>query len=188
MSPKIYTRTGDGGTTGLFGGARVSKDDVRVDAYGAVDELSAHLGVARALGADELLDGLLDGLQRTLFVVGAELACSPGKEASLGLELLGPGDVEQLESAIDAMQSELPPLKNFIVPGGTRLAAALHVARTVCRRAERRVVGLGRVSKVRAEVPRFLNRLSDALFVMARYANHVGGRADVPWNGRRAES
>ena len=181
---KIYTRTGDQGATGLYGGARVHKDDVRVEAYGAVDEVMAELGVARAHGPSERLGGLLEQAQRELFVLGAELACVPGKEDSLGLALVGEAEVRGLEDAIDGMESEMEPLKRFILPGGTGLAAALHVARTTCRRAERRVIALQRVSEVRPAAIVYLNRLSDALFVMGRFANHQASVAEVPWEGR----
>ncbi len=183
---KIYTRTGDDGTTGLFGGSRVGKDDARVEAYGAVDEVVACIGLARSLGAGEALDGLLERIQRDLFVLGAELACVPGKEAKLGLGLVGETQIAYLEEAIDHLECQVDPLKAFILPGGTQLAATLHIARTVCRRAERRTIALQRLSAVRPEVVMVLNRLSDALFVMGRFANHLAGVSDVPWEGRAA--
>lgn len=186
---KIYTRTGDEGETGLFGGARVPKDDPRVEAYGAVDELNSQLGVARAAGLDAAIDEALHTVQSELFDVGAELATTPDRAEKGGLPRVEAGAIERLERAIDAAEAELPPLQTFVLPGGTQAAAQLHVARTTCRRAERRVVALGHRDPIRGEVPRYLNRLSDLLFVWARLANHRANVPDVPWVGRvgRAE-
>lgn len=181
---KIYTKTGDDGDTGLFGGARVSKASARVEAYGTVDELNAVLGVARAAGPYAELDGLLGAIQSDLFTLGAELATVPGKEASLGIPLLDERDVAKLEEAIDASEATLPALKNFVLPAGTPVAAALHLARTVCRRAERAVVGLPEGQGARAEIKVYLNRLSDLLFSLARQVNHRAGVEDVPWSRR----
>jgi cob(I)alamin adenosyltransferase len=181
---KIYTRTGDDGTTGLFGGARVRKDDARVEAYGTVDELNACLGVARAAGVPEGMDGLLGQIQQDLFVLGAELACVPGKEESMKMALLGAEDGARLERAIDEAEEGLPVLRNFVLPGGTAAAAALHVGRTVARRAERRVLEASAQAPVRAELLVYLNRLSDLLFVLARRANHQAGVEDIPWRPR----
>jgi len=178
---KIYTKTGDGGETGLFGGARVSKAHDRVSAYGDVDELNSTLGWARAAGLPEDVDALLASLQSSLFDVGAELATVPEKREKVTLPAIDGARVEALEAAIDRFEEELEPLKTFILPGGTEGAARLHVARTVCRRAERAVVGLGRESEVRDVVLRFLNRLSDLLFVLARLTNARAGTEDVPW-------
>ena len=175
---KIYTRTGD---TGLFGGARVRKNDVRVEAYGSVDETNAALGVARTSGVGPDVDALLGRIQADLFTLGAELACVPDKVDRLRLPLLAPEHAAELEQLIDAAEDGLPPLASFVLPGGTAAAAALHLARTVCRRAERAVLGL---PDVRAELVVYLNRLSDLLFVLARQANHRAGVADVPWQGR----
>ena len=177
---KIYTKTGDRGETALFGGARVSKADPRVEAYGEVDELNAFVGVARAHGLDPDMDELLASVQSTLFDVGAELAAAPGSKTS-GMPRVADAQVEVLERAIDRFEEELAPLKSFILPGGTAAAAALHVARTVTRRAERRVVALGGEPAPREVIVRFLNRLSDLLFVLARVANARAGVADVPW-------
>ena len=183
---KIYTKTGDGGETGLFGGDRVSKASSRVDAYGEVDELNSVLGVVRTaqLGKDapDAFDALLATIQSRLFDVGAELANAKGKD--LGIPLVDDSDITQMEQAIDKAEEEVPPLKTFVLPGGSRLAADLHVARTVCRRAERRVVALGQEAEVRPEVIRYLNRLSDLLFTLARLANVRAGLNDVPWMGR----
>ena len=176
---KIYTRTGDRGQTSLFGGARVAKDDARIEAYGTVDELSSFVGVARAASLPAEVDGTLEQVQRDLFDVGAHLA-SPGTSRFSGVD---PRRIEELESAIDAMERELPPLTNFILPGGSAAAAQLHVARTVCRRAERCVVGLHDASPATESTIAYLNRLSDYLFVAARFANLRAGAADVPWKG-----
>jgi cob(I)alamin adenosyltransferase len=182
---KIYTKTGDAGTTGLFGGPRVPKDDARICAYGSVDELNAVLGIARSCGLPESLDGMLHPIQHHLFSIGAELA-TPNPDEH-GLKWEGEPQVQQLEQWIDSMESELSPLRNFILPGGTPQAAHLHLARTVCRRAEREIVRLShdpRVSEL-SQIIIYLNRLSDLLFVMARYANHDSAVADVPWESPR---
>jgi cob(I)alamin adenosyltransferase len=181
---KIYTRTGDAGETGLFGGARVSKDDLRVEAYGTVDELNSCLGAARAAGLSEKTDAALLQIQSDLFTVGAELACVPGKEGTLKLALVGEADSARLEGWIDLAELPLAPLKNFVLPGGNVGAAELHRARTVCRRAERRTLSAGRASPIRPEIVIYLNRLSDLLFVLARYENHLAGVADIPWRTR----
>jgi cob(I)alamin adenosyltransferase len=178
---KIYTKTGDDGTTGLFGGGRVRKDDARVESYGTVDELNAVIGAARALELVKTTDAVLGQVQEDLFALGAELACVPGKEEKLPMTRLTGADAERLEHAIDAAETGLPPLTNFILPGGSSQAAALHLARTVCRRAERAVISL---TGVRSEVVIYLNRLSDLLFVLARRENHERKIADVPWAPR----
>ena len=174
---KIYTRTGDAGETSLFGGSRVAKNDRRIDAYGTVDELSSFLGLARASWPSSPLDHDLHQAQMDLFEIGAHLA-SPGTSRFPGVEV---SHIEELERAIDAMESELEPLKTFIVPGGSPVAAHLHVARTVCRRAERLVVGLQDDSPATASTIAYLNRLSDYLFVAARFVNLRMGVPDVPW-------
>ena len=174
---KIYTRTGDLGETSLFGGARVAKNDPRIEAYGTVDELSSFLGVARAATLPAEIETMLDPVQRDLFDVGAHLA-SPGTSRFAGVD---PQRVAELEAAIDAMERELAPLTNFILPGGTLAAAHLHVARTVCRRAERCVVALHDDTDATRSTITYLNRLSDYLFVAARFANHRAGVTDVPW-------
>ncbi len=177
---KIYTKTGDDGTTGLFGGGRVPKSSSRVDAYGTVDELNSVLGLARATGLDASTEGVLARVQVDLFTLGAELACVPGREAKLAMPLLGPHDAERLEHAIDDAEEGLPPLTHFVLPGGGPQSAALHHARTVCRRAERAVIAL-EDAPARAELVVYLNRLSDLLFVLARRENHRAGIADIPW-------
>lgn len=182
MATKIYTKTGDAGETGLFGGARVPKDDARVQAYGTVDELNAVLGVARTHDAPEPIDAVVAAVQSLLFELGGALATAPG---SVSKAAVTEADVLALERHIDAGEALLPPLKTFILPGGTPLAASLHLARCVCRRAERLCVALRRLD---AGVPEiivtFLNRLSDLLFVQARLANHLEGRPDVGWQAR----
>jgi len=179
---KIYTKTGDDGTTGLFGGGRVRKDDARVDAYGTVDELNAVVGVARTLGLGKMAEDVCAQVQVDLFALGGELATVPGKEDKLPMARLGESDAHRLEKAIDAAEVGLPELMNFILPGGSQQAAALHLARTVCRRAERLVITLG----VRSELVIYLNRLSDLLFVLARRENHERKVEDVPWAPRSA--
>ena len=181
---KIYTRTGDAGETGLFGGARVDKDDPRVEAYGTVDELNSCIGVVRAVGVSGQTDASLLQIQDDLFTVGAELACVPGQEDKLRMKLVAEADVQRLEAWIDRSEAPLEPLKNFVLPGGSPGAAELHRARTVCRRAERRTLTAGRTSIIRPEVVIYLNRLSDLLFVLARYENHTASIADVPWRPR----
>lgn len=184
---KIYTRTGDSGMTGLFGGGRVPKEAPEVEAYGSVDELNACLGVARAsLGTGPLFE-LLAELQSDLFTLGAELGCAPGHQDKLKVELVGTEDVTRLERHIDAAEANLPPLRAFILPGGSPGAASLHLARTLCRRAERRVLAARHVQPVRDDVVHYLNRLSDLLFVLARRANAEGGVADVLWQPRAKE-
>ena len=181
---KIYTRTGDDGTTGLFGGPRVPQDALRVDAYGTVDEANAAIGAARAAGLPAEIDAVLGGVQGDLFTLGAELACAPGREDKLRMRRLDAQDAARLEWAIDEAEAALPPLTSFVLPGGTAGAAALHVARCVARRAERCVLASARRDPVRPELLVYLNRLSDLLFVLARRANHAAGRGDVPWHPR----
>jgi cob(I)alamin adenosyltransferase len=177
---KLYTRTGDAGETSYFDGTRVRKDDPRLDAYGEVDELNAWLGLARASGLDRELDAPLRQIQRDLFALGAQLA-DPGEKLAprVAKAIIGDGDVERLEQLIDTFDAQVPPLRRFILAGGTTAAGALHVARTVCRRAERRIVGLD--PPVEGVLLRYVNRLSDLLFVLARVANHRAGAAEEEW-------
>jgi cob(I)alamin adenosyltransferase len=178
---KIYTKTGDGGETSLVDGSRVRKDHARVGAFGDVDELNAALGMAR-VHADTDLGGLIHGIQQDLFAIGAQVADPRAQVASRKAKAaLGPERIADLERAIDARDAQMPPLTAFILPGGTALAAALHVARTVCRRAERSVLSLGPEAAVDPLVVVYLNRLSDLLFVLARHANHIAGRAETKW-------
>jgi cob(I)alamin adenosyltransferase len=181
---KIYTKTGDGGETGLFGGPRVRKSDARVEAYGEVDELNAAVGAARALVEDPEIDGHLARIQEELFRVGAELATPHDAKARAAVPPLEAGSTTRLEEAIDAWERELPPLTRFVLPGGTRTSAALHLARTVCRRAERRAVALGAAVEVDRGVLAYLNRLSDFLFVAARLANRRAHKEEPLWDPR----
>jgi cob(I)alamin adenosyltransferase len=180
---KIYTRTGDDGRTGLLGPGRVPKHAPRVEAYGAVDELNACLGVARTFDAQGWLTAELDAIQTRLFHLGAELATSsPAMLESLAR--LTDEDVTTLEGWIDRLEADLAPLTSFVLPGGDPIAAHLHLARTVCRRAERRVVALAAEETVDPRLVRYLNRLADLLFVMARWANHRAGVPETLWRGR----
>ncbi len=181
---KIYTRTGDTGETALFGGGPIRKDEVRIEAIGSVDELNAALGVvrmelARSGTAPADLDTLLAQMQHRLFDLGAELA-TPNPTGH-GTKLVSDAHVSALEAAIDRFDAQLEPLREFILPGGVPAAAQLHMARCVCRRAERRVVELMSREPVRGELLRYLNRLSDLLFVLARAVNRANGAADVTW-------
>lgn len=180
---RIYTKTGDQGETALFGGERVPKDHPRVVAYGEVDELNAAVGLARATGPTDFEDALLQAIQRNLFTIGAELATpDPARLArALGGPPLGETDITALEQAIDRLDATLPPLTAFILPGGAPKSAALHVARTACRRAERSVVRLARETSLSPVIGKFLNRLSDLLFVLARAAAARAGAGDQPW-------
>lgn len=181
---KLYTRTGDTGETGLYGGERVRKDDLRVEAYGCVDEANAALGLAAALAPPEQAEQL-QRLQADLFVVGGDLA-SPDLSSSR-VPRIQPKDTERLEQEIDTTEARLPALTSFILPGGTPQAAALHLARTSVRRAERAVVRLREQEpeQTRPETQRYLNRLSDLLFSLARAANHDAGRDDIAWKPTR---
>jgi cob(I)alamin adenosyltransferase len=180
---KIYTRTGDEGETGLFGGGRVPKDHPRVAAYGDVDELNSAVGLARATSPAELFDPLLQGVQKDLFSIAAHLATPDPAKVAKALEKADLSDarVAEFERAMDAADLELPPLRAFVLPAGTPKAAALHLARTVCRRAERSVVQLAREAVVPGLFVVYLNRLSDLLFTLARLANHRAGREDETW-------
>jgi cob(I)alamin adenosyltransferase len=180
---KIYTKTGDGGETGLFGGDRVKKSHRRVAAYGDVDETNAAIGVAAATAPIEFETALFERMQRDLLTVGAELATPDPERLARALAgpAIGDADVQELERAIDRLEGPLPSLKNFILPGGAPKGAALHIARTVCRRAERSVVALSLETPVSAGILKYLNRLSDLLFVLARSANAHVGRGDVTW-------
>lgn len=179
---KIYTRTGDTGETALFGGARVSKTHPRVEAYGDVDELNASIGLARAIESMPLVDDVLARIQQDLFAIGALLATPDREKMKRHLEKASVDErrIAELERAIDAGDDELEPLKTFILPAGAPKAAALHVARTVCRRAERRVIALEQ-EEIPAVVVVYLNRLSDLLFTLARVANRRAGRDEVAW-------
>lgn len=178
---KIYTRTGDGGETGLFDGRRVSKADLRVDAYGDIDELNAAIGVALAGEVAPDVTAMLETVQRDLFAVGGSLADPAHRVAERVRKMaVGQADVGRLEQWIDQLETELPPLRRFILPGGSTPGATLHLARTVCRRAERRVVALG-AGEVDPELLAYINRLSDFLFVAARVLNRRAGVPELEW-------
>ena len=180
---KIYTKTGDAGDTGLFGGGRVPKNHPRVEAYGDVDELNSSIGFARAIEKMPRVDDVLLPVQRDLHAIGALLATPNREKMAQHLEKARIDDdrIRELEQAIDAGDDELEPLRTFIIPGGTPKAAALHVARTVCRRAERRVVQLAGESEIPAVVVVYLNRLSDLLFTLARVANRRASVEETSW-------
>ncbi len=179
---KIYTKTGDAGETGLFGGPRVKKDAPRIEAYGTIDELNAALGLVRCESLPEEIDALLGEIQAQLFSVGSQLA-TPGSNPAV--PAIGADEIRWQEEAIDRYEAGLPPLRNFILPAGTRAAAGLHLARCICRRAERRIVTLAQQEPVAADLIVYANRLSDLLFVLTRAANQAAGVADTPWLGRK---
>lgn len=183
MAMKIYTRTGDAGDTGLFGGGRVPKDHPRVAAYGDVDELNSAIGVARATAPAQAFDPLLESIQRDLFALGGQLATPDPARVAKALEKAQLSDerIAELERVMDAADEELTPLRAFVLPAGTPKACALHLARTVCRRAERSVVALVRENELPPVFLVYLNRLSDLLFTLARLANHRDGAGDVTW-------
>jgi cob(I)alamin adenosyltransferase len=180
---KIYTKTGDCGDTGLFGGGRVRKNVLRMETTGTVDELNALLGVARAAGLPSEIDEGVKRIQRDLFAVGAELATTD--PARHGTQMVGATEIERLEALIDSHDADLPPLTNFILPDGTAAATQLHLARTVCRRAERLLVSLidASAEPISGNVLIYLNRLGDVLFVLARAVNHTAGVAETKWLG-----
>lgn len=175
---KIYTRTGDDGTTGLGDGSRVDKDDPRVEAIGAVDELNSAIGVLLTHGLPDTVHSSLTGIQHRLFDIGGEFSIP-------GTTCITTEQVEQLEQTLDELNADLPALKEFILPGGTGAAAACHMARVVCRRAERRTYSLGKQATINPVSLKYLNRLSDLLFVMARHLNKQAGEPDVFWKHER---
>lgn len=182
---KLYTRTGDDGTTGLFGGGRVGKDHPRIEAYGTVDELNACLGLAASAVPSEApwnrYREVLTSIQSRLFDIGADLATPEGSPVRERLSGVGGAQIEELEHWIDEFSAAAPEIRNFILPGGSELASRLHLARTVCRRAERLIVAFGHGEPIGDEIVKFINRTSDLLFAMARAANHRSGVDDVPW-------
>ena len=184
---KIYTKTGDDGTTSLFHGGRVKKHDLRVEAYGCVDELNSYFGVIASFceSHQEIKEWVLS-LQSKLFVLGSDLATPLEANVKKVLRISNE-DVKQLEEMIDKMDSVLPPLQSFILPGGSVLSSFIHVARAACRRCERRVTELGEQEKINQEDVKFLNRLSDLLFVLARYVNYLEGVLDIPWEQKQEE-
>ncbi len=177
---KLYTRTGDDGTTGLIGGGRVPKDHARVSAYGEIDELNAVLGWCNCQPGQAQVDRV-QHIQHTLFVIGAELATMPANTASPSFVPIEEAEVERLEGWIDEATDHVPPLRSFILPGGSDGGARLHVARSVCRRAERQVITLASSDEVRPVIIHYLNRLSDLLFAWARETNHTQSQPEVPW-------
>ncbi|MCB0643684.1 MAG: cob(I)yrinic acid a,c-diamide adenosyltransferase [Phaeodactylibacter sp.] len=183
MATKIYTKTGDLGETSLFGGMRLSKADLRIDSYGTVDELNAHIGLIKDLIEDQGLKQLLKEIQDRLFTIGSNLASDPTKE--MITPDVKPADLEMLEQQIDAMQGALPELKHFILPGGHPTVSSIHITRCVCRRTERLVVALAQVSKVDELIIRYLNRLSDYLFVLGRFVAQQLGVEEVRWTPRK---
>ena len=183
---KIYTRTGDDGTTGLFGGGRLSKSDIRIEAYGTVDEVNSCIGLARAEDSSHVFESLLAQIQIDLFVLGADLATPLDAKITYSIPRIEQPDVERLEHAIDEHVDQLPELTKFVMPGGSLLSSHFHVARTVARRAERLVVELALHQELGEYDIRYLNRLSDLLFVLARRANQVLGVSDVEWDGKKA--
>ena len=178
---RIYTRTGDKGETGLVGGARVSKDSLRVEAYGNVDELNSVLGIVRAFLNDRELEDLLTEIQNDLFVIGSDLA-STANAWQRNIPRISSERIIAMERTIDKFEAELTPLKAFILPGGGISGSLLHNARTVARRAERRIVTLGKAEAINEQVVAYMNRLSDLLFVMARVANHRENKAEIEWH------
>lgn len=181
---KIYTKTGDEGTTSLFGGRRIAKDDLRIEAYGTVDELNSFIGLLMASFDDKNQKEILTGVQNRLFAIGAALATDPDK--STASSDIHESDIEILENAMDNMDQLLPPLRNFILPGGDTSIANAHVCRTVCRRAERRVISLSSASSVDQRIIIYLNRLSDYFFILSRYLSHIHQVAEIPWIARKS--
>jgi cob(I)alamin adenosyltransferase len=185
MSLKIYTKTGDKGTTSLIGGTKVLKSDLRIEAYGTVDELNSYTGLCRDLVSDTACKKILQEVQDRLFTIGSSLACDPEKESKMKIPDLKEDDVVFLEKEIDRMNEVLPEMKNFILPGGHITASHLHIARCVCRRAERCCVRLQQEnSQEDILIIKYLNRLSDYLFVLARYTSHLSGAEELPWTPR----
>ena len=183
---KIYTKTGDDGSTLLFGGGRVSKAHIRIEAYGTVDELNSFVGlVLHSLPNDSVQKSTLNTIQNTLFVVGALLATNPDKGQKVSTNPLNPVDITYLEKQIDSMDAELPPLRNCILPAGSSAIATCHIARCVCRRAERNTVALAAHEPVEPLVIEYLNRLSDYLFTLARYIAHTTNTPETPWITRQ---
>jgi len=180
---KIYTKKGDQGYTSLFGGASVEKSSLRIHAYGTVDELNSVIGVALSHPISDKSAEILNEIQSQLFVLGADLATLQSKEVKI--ERIGKGDIEKLEKWIDELEEHLPPLKNFILPGGSPAGANIHQARTVCRRAERNTVALRQNDPISSETVIYLNRLSDLLFVLARFENKQAGEPETPWMPRK---
>lgn len=176
---KIYTKRGDKGETALFGNTRVPKDSKRIEAYGTVDELNSVIGIVRSMSPPREIGPALEEIQADLFVLGADLATP--RESSSSVPRVQSANIARIEKHIDAIDSQLEPLRNFVLPGGTEVASMLHFARTVCRRAERRVVKLAKKEDLGEQPVVYLNRLADLLFVLARYANHLAGQKEQKW-------
>lgn len=179
---KLYTKTGDKGKTALFGSARVQKDHARIECYGQVDELNSVLGIALAKQTDEKLDGMLEAIQQSLFNLGSDLATPLDSKYADKVKRIASEQIKLLEKWIDELQAHVKPFTNFILPGGSETSAFLHLARTVCRRAERACVSLMATEDIGGNPQIYLNRLSDFLFIAARYSNEVKGVADIEWN------
>ena len=185
MSLKIYTKSGDKGTTSLIGGTKVPKSHLRIEAYGTVDELNSYIGLCKDLLTDKQSKTILQEIQDRLFTVGSSLACDPEKEPKMKLPDLKEDDITLLEKEIDRMNEMLPPMKNFILPGGNVTVSHLHIARCICRRAERCCVRLEfEKEEVESIIIKYLNRLSDHLFVLARYTSHLLKAEEIPWKPR----
>jgi cob(I)alamin adenosyltransferase len=182
MSLKIYTKTGDKGTTSLIGGTKVLKSHERIEAYGTVDELNSYIGLCRDLVTDTSSKDTLQEIQDRLFTIGSSLACDPEKESKLKIPDLKESDVEFLENEIDSMNGSLPEMKNFILPGGHPTISHIHIARCICRRAERRTIEL--IDNAEPVVIKYLNRLSDYLFVLSRFIGKNLGAQEIPWKPR----
>ena len=182
MTMKIYTKVGDSGTTSLIGGTKVSKSHLRIEAYGTVDELNSYVGLCKDLLADEKSKKILQEIQDRLFTIGSSLACDPAKEPKMKLPDLREEDVTLLEKEMDKMNLAIPPMKNFILPGGHPALSHLHIARCICRRAERCCVRLEQ--EAAGIIIKYLNRLSDYLFVLSRYAGHQMNVEEIPWKPR----
>lgn len=186
MAIKIYTKTGDKGKTALIGGVKVSKSQLRIEAYGTIDELNAHIGLCRDIITDNDSKNTLQKIQHDLFVTGSLLACDPAKDIKMALPEIAENDIALLEKEIDMMDAVLPPMKYFILPGGHTTISHLHIARCVCRRAERCCVRLDEESPVNPLILQYVNRLSDYLFVLARYTGHQMNIEDIPWKPAKA--
>jgi cob(I)alamin adenosyltransferase len=184
MTMKIYTKTGDKGTTSLIGGTKVPKSDLRIEAYGTVDELNSYTGLCRDLVTDETNRATLQEIQDRLFTIGSSLACDPVKEPRMKIPDLKESDITFLENEMDRMNDTVPPMKSFVLPGGHPTVSHLHIARCICRRAERCCVRLQEGSEPEPLIIKYLNRLSDYLFVLARYTAHLLDAKEIPWKPR----
>ncbi len=181
---KIYTKTGDKGETSLFGGKRVSKDILRIETYGTVDELNSILGIARCMNTNHFVDDVLLNVQKQLFTLGSDLASPYSNKSKKNIFRIGEAEIINLEKLIDKMEADMNPIKNFIIPGGVLLASYVHFARAICRRIERMAVRLSKKEKVNKFVLIYLNRLSDFLFVLARWVNTLEKKGDTVWVSR----